>query len=238
LEYILNNYDKTSFDLWEENEGWHFYTRMVQIKFLKECLFNKDLLDIDELKVSNAYKILIENTKDHINGNSIISSFDKSGTIIKYEDAANILAFCHIDFDQDILERFPLDLCEHTCDNLIDFFRKKYNNDEINLIGRYKDDKYYDGHAWILCSLAMAQYFVEFYKSKNITKGKSPFHRSKSNPNNTYIEIANQILEKILTLDTNLILPEQFNPITNEFISAKKLTWNYSELYKLIKILS
>jgi len=43
--------------------------------------------------------------------------------------------------------------------------------------------------------------------------------------------------ERILTLDTDFILPEQFNPITNEFISAKKLTWNYSELYLLIKLL-
>ena len=63
-------------------------------------------------------------------------------------------------------------------------------------------------------------------------------HRSKSNPNNNYIEIANQILEKILTLDPNLILAEQFNPITNEMISANKLTWNYSELYKLYKLLN
>ena len=63
-------------------------------------------------------------------------------------------------------------------------------------------------------------------------------HRSKSNPHNNYIEIANQILERILTLDTNLILPEQFNANTNEYLSAKKLTWNYSELYKLYKALN
>ena len=42
--------------------------------------------------------------------------------------------------------------------------------------------------------------------------------------NNNYIEIANEILETILTLDPNLILPEQFNPKTSEFISAKKLS--------------
>ena len=60
-------------------------------------------------------------------------------------------------------------------------------------------------------------------------------HRSKSNPNNRYIHIANGILERILTLDPNLILPEQFNPITNEYFSARKLTWNYSELYFLDK---
>ena len=45
--------------------------------------------------------------------------------------------------------------------------------------------------------------------------------------------IANEILERILSLDVDFILPEQFNPITNEYFSAKKLTWNYSELYIL-----
>ena len=63
-------------------------------------------------------------------------------------------------------------------------------------------------------------------------------HRSKSNPNNNYVNIANRILEKILTLDENLILPEQFNPLTSEYYSAKKLTWNYSELYFLYNTLN
>ena len=107
----------------------------------------------------------------------------------------------------------------------------------IYLIGRYIDDQYYDGHIWIICSLALGQIYIEMYKKRNLMKYNSPLHRSLSNPNNNYIEIANQILEKILTLDPNLILPEQFNPNTSEFISAKKLTWNYSELYQLYKLL-
>ena len=54
--------------------------------------------------------------------------------IIKYEDAANILAYCHIDYDKKILEHIPLEYINHTCDQLILGFRKKYNNDELNLI--------------------------------------------------------------------------------------------------------
>jgi GH15 family glucan-1,4-alpha-glucosidase len=59
-------------------------------------------------------------------------------------------------------------------------------------------------------------------------------HRAKSNPNNDYMVIANEILERILSLDTDFILPEQFDPTNNQYYSAKKLTWNYSELYILI----
>lgn len=240
IQYILNNYRKVSFDIWEEKEGWHFYTRMVQAKFLKEAIRYKKLLehDIDIELLCESYKGLLSDLKDHLNGTNIISSFDEKGKIIKYEDAANILAFCHINYDSDILNVVPLEYINHTCDTLINAFRKKYNNDELNLIGRYIDDKYYNGHIWILCSLALGQVYFELYKNRNITNYNSPMHRSHSNPNNNYIEIANGILEKILTLDPNLILPEQFNPNTSEFISAEKLTWNYSELYQLYKLLN
>ena len=86
--------------------------------------------------------------------------------------------------------------------------------------------------------MALGQIYIQLYQRRNVVKYSSPMHRSKSNPNNLFIEIANGILEMILTLDPNLILPEQFNPNTNEFISAKKLTWNYSELYQLYNLLN
>ncbi len=239
LNYIMENYNKISFDIWEEKLGWHFYTRIVQLKFLKDSLkFKKLLKNIDIDKLQNIYNKLSADIKDHINGSSIISSFDKNGNIIKYEDAANILAYCHINYDEEILNIVPLEYITHTCDNLILAFRKKYKDNELNLIGRYINDKYYDGQIWILCSLALAQVYIKLYTKKNIVKYNSPMHRSKSNPNNNFIEISNQILELILSLDVNLILPEQFNPLTKEFISAEKLTWNYSELYNLYNLLN
>tara|TARA_B110001469_G_scaffold127557_1_gene148976 strand:+ start:405 stop:1523 length:1119 start_codon:yes stop_codon:yes gene_type:complete len=236
--YIIQNYNKTSFDLWEENDGWHFYTRMVQLKCIKDTIKNIKYFDIDMNILKLVNDTLINNLKDHINDNSIISSFDKNGNIIKYEDAANLLAFTHISYDREILIEIPISLAMHTCDNLILHFRKKYTNDSINLIGRYIDDKYYNGQIWIICSLALAQILVNSYQMYNVNENRSPMHRSKSNPKNNYIEIANEILEIILTLDTDFILPEQFNPNTNEFFSAKKLTWNYSELYLLINLLN
>ena len=46
---------------------------------------------------------IIQSINHHIGknerGNYIISSFDENGGIIKYEDSANILALCHIDFE-------------------------------------------------------------------------------------------------------------------------------------------
>ena len=240
LHYLIKNHNQVSFDLWEENKGWHFYTRMVQLKFFKDSIkYYKHLqgsIDLNDIKV--CFRQLSSDILDHICDTHIISSFDDSGTITKHHDAANILAFCHIDYDEDILKIVPLEYVNETCDKLIDSFRKKYNHDELNLIGRYADDKYYDGHVWVLCSLALGQIYIELYKRRNIVKYSSPMHRSKSNPNNNYIEISNGILERILTLDPNLILPEQFNPINSNYYSAKKLTWNYSELYQLYNLLN
>ena len=240
IKYIQENYNKESYDIWEEIKGWHFYTRMVQLKFLKDSLRYKRLFNklINFQLIEECCQKLGESLKDHICDNHIISSFNSSGSISKYHDAANILAYCHIDYDKDILKIVPLEYINDTCLKLLYSFRKKYSDDELNLIGRYPNDKYYDGQIWIICSLALGQIYIELYKNRNIMKYDSPMHRSKSNPNNNYIEVANEILERILTLDPNLILPEQFNPTTNEMISANKLTWNYSELYKLYKILN
>jgi glucoamylase len=61
LEYIMNNYDKVSYDLWEESKGWHFYTRMVQLKFLKDTLKYQKIFgeDIDFEKVKECYEKFI-----------------------------------------------------------------------------------------------------------------------------------------------------------------------------------
>ena len=48
INYILDNYNKISYDIWEENLGWHFYTRMVQLKFLKDSSKELKILNIDE----------------------------------------------------------------------------------------------------------------------------------------------------------------------------------------------
>ena len=114
-------------------------------------------------EVKKVYLKLLESTKHHLNGESIISSFDESGKIIKYEDSANILAFSHINYDEDLLQTFKIEYIRSTCDELLKYFRDKYNDQDINLIGRYKEDQYYNGQIWIICSLALAQVYMKLY---------------------------------------------------------------------------
>tara|TARA_Y100000996_G_scaffold229300_1_gene180430 strand:- start:2750 stop:3913 length:1164 start_codon:yes stop_codon:yes gene_type:complete len=243
--YILDNYNKVSFDLWEEKLGWHFYTRIVQLKFLKDSIMVNKYLKLDQkliTKIEGVINQLFSSLDDHIceneDGKYIISSFDESGKVIKYEDAANLLAYCHIDYDKDIIEKYPLHYILHTTKNLLSYFSKKYNDEDNICIGRYINDKYYNGHAWIICTISLAQVYIELYKERNKKIKRSSMDRATSNPNNDLFITANDILEKILTIDCDFLLPEQFNPTNCEHLSAQKLTWNYSELYFLIRNLT
>ena len=219
LLYILENATVPCFDLWEEIIGWHFYTRVVQYKFLKEIY--KVKFEISEKiilpdSLEKHMKYIHDHLLHHIETDHIISSFDTNGNVIRRDDASILLAVCHIDFDPEFIKIISVERLLKTCFNLEKIFRKKYDLNNNCLIGRYENDKYYDGQAWIICSLALAQIF--FYLS--------------SVDNYEYLYFpGNKILNTIITLDKNLDLSEQYNPVTKEFSSAKTLTWNYSEFY-------
>ena len=84
------------------------------------------------------------------------------------------------------------------------------------MIGRYIDDKHYDGQIWIICTLGLLQYYLKL--SKNVKY-------------NYLKKVCKDVFNYIISIDINLDIAEQYNPINNEQLSAEKLTWNYSELY-------
>jgi glucoamylase len=222
LDYIISEHRSECFDLWEEFIGYHFYTRIVQFKFLLE-IKRQNFVDEDKLlKVENVISEYTKFLKHHIGKNEIISSFDIYGNISKLDDASILLAFCHVDFDKEIMNMFDINHIINSSNNLINYFRQKYNDHGIHLIGRYPHDKYYDGHIWIICSLALAQFYIYL-----------------SNISDTYKEhrqIAEQIFIFLVSINPNLDLSEQFDLQNHKMLSAEKLTWNYSEIYKFIKI--
>lgn len=220
IKYILENYNKPSFDLWEENFGWHFYTRILQTKFIKDFLVNKKIFD-KYFKINNdinsIYNELLMNLKHHESQDMMISSFDLEGNISKYDDSANILGICHIEYDMEILSKINYKLIICNCNNLIRFFKNKYVKNNFSLVGRYANDKYFDGHIWIICSLALAQFYIFLNDNK-------------------MMKISEEIFDYILSININLDLAEQYDIDNNRMLSAEKLTWNYSELYMMIKL--
>jgi hypothetical protein len=219
LIYTCENYNKPCFELWEEITGWHFYTRMVQIKFIKDFLHSEELIknfDLDIKHINDIYDDLKIKISHHIKEDYIISSFNEKGNINKLDDASIFLAFCHINFDKDILKFVPVSHCINNYFNLRNFFRNKYSDPKLNMIGRYKNDKYYDGHLWILCSLSVCQVF-KFICENNI--------------NQDLENISNKIIKYVKSININYDLSEQYDHNNKVMLSAKKLTWNYAELY-------
>ena len=222
LKYILLCYKDTCFDLWEENIGYHFYTRVVQYKFLKECLKSnlyKNQKDIYQ-QIKDVLKDFKEFLKHHNGKEEVISSFDEFGNVSKLDDASIMLGICHTNFDKDIMDIFPIENLLKNCENLHRHFREKYNDVNVNLVGRYFNDAYYNGHAWIICSLALAQFYNYIH---NTHEGGVTYLNSKKLPES--------IFDYIRSININLDLSEQFDVSNQKMLSAEKLTWNYSELY-------
>lgn len=215
IQYVIDNLYSVCFDLWEEIQGWHFYTRIVQYKLLK-TLVEKQLIFQKYKKIKfnkiKEHKYLLEkNLKHHMDDFQIISSFDEVGNIKRISDSSILLALCHINFDKDIINFFTKDKFLKSADHLLSIFNKKYNTKNGFYIGRYEGDAYFDGHSWIIATCALAQLFI--------------FDEKK--------EKAHKIFNEICGIDTELILAEQYDPNCHKQYSAEKLTWNYVELYFL-----
>nr|QFG74375.1 MAG: glycosyl hydrolase family 15 [Megaviridae environmental sample] len=207
LEYVLANYDKQSFDLWEEKHGYHFYTRIVQAKFLKEAI---KYFERSEYK--QYLKNLLELIKHHFDSNFIISSFDCNGSILRIDDSSIFMGIVHIDFDEDIVPLNKYYLIQNNINSLLQYFNEKYNG-KYNFIGRYKFDEYFNGQSWIICTINMLTFFKHLKVNQNIS---------------------NKILDQILTINPDLNLNEQYDPKEKKQYSVEQLTWNYTEMYLFI----
>lgn len=224
LEYIVGCYNKPSFDLWEEKFGWHFYTRVVQFKFVKEysLFMTKYSIDYDRDRIEKLLYDMLLKINHHKTETGIISSFNVDGSVEKMNDSSVIMALTHTDFDETILETIDISLFKNTADTIAKEFRNKYQSETHGMVGRYIDDTYYGGHIWIICSLSFSQFYLYLY-----SKEKRFIYKKK----------AADIINYILDIDTNYDIAEQYDIDNNKQVSADILSWNYSELYFCCKLL-
>lgn len=218
LSYTIEQLEEPCFDLWEEEYGYHLYTRMVQYKFLCECLYSDKVQyeDLNERIVNRSRELL----GHHFSGDNIYSSYDIHGQILRECDSSVLLGLSHVDYKLDEFDCFS-DNIKNYAYKMISVFTDIYPiNKKLNIpfLGRYFNDKYFDGNPWIISTIALYQYsFVcpNFYYNKN--------------------EFKNFL--KFLYDDKKLLLSEQIHRETGEDVSVEKLTWNYSELITLFKFI-
>ena len=100
LNYVLQNINQPSFDLWEEVYGYHLYTRGVQYKFLKEVLVSDIFPDLQEniIMGKNSLKELISHHQ------ITMTSFDTNGKSCREYDTSLLLLVNHIDYDRDVVD--------------------------------------------------------------------------------------------------------------------------------------
>lgn len=228
LEYVSHNYQNPCFDLWEEIQGYHFYTLMVQKKCMEEGAKIADIMfDIEAYKWYKKCENNIDQmlNKFYING-KIVSSFDKNWEILRDLDSSIFLAFLHTN-------KTPNSSLFNTIIDIMKSFSSEYfinSNDKYPLIGRYLGDVFYGGNPWILTTVAFCNILKKISK---ISTFNSVFNEDPEIISKNIINKIKQI-HKLNEDKFNEGLSEQINKNNGDFIGAKDLTWNYSECLQYI----
>ena len=176
LEYVSHNWQNTSFDVWEEVKGHHFYTRMVQRKALLQGANLADRLgDRSAAEWYRTQAYLLQNQiKNHWNPQKeiLVATLDRDGGL-DYKtsglDVTSILAILHGKTEDGFLPATDGRVLA-TAFSLQESFRKIYPiNQRENVpgvaIGRYPEDRYdgtpplNGGHPWVLTTLAFAELY-------------------------------------------------------------------------------
>lgn len=217
IDYIIQNHNIPCYDLWEEVYGYHLYTRAVQCKALKECL-KSNIFPIKKDRMEKSIMALKNLIQHH---QYAYTSFNEKGEIVREFDTALLFAVTHIDFDREIIDYTSNAFKDHLL-NMIDFYNNQFRLNvkmDILLLGRYKNDTYYGGNPWIICTCALLQILLK-YEMENIEFPDVDIDISK------YLEYFQNF--------HNFNLPEQIEKFSGEGISALNLTWNYAEIFNIL----
>lgn len=174
FEYISHQWHKPDFDLWEEIQGQHFYTRMVQAHALK--LASKVAEIANDKAAKQWYEeqaILLEKSLfEHVNNEKIILSTVKRvgglGGKKSLLDSSVILAVLHTDNESGVLGMQSEEILK-TFIVLDDTFKKLYAVNQQRFtngfqpalgtaIGRYPEDTFFGGNPWFLLTSTFAEF--------------------------------------------------------------------------------
>ena len=220
LEYVSNHWRESSYDLWEEVRGIHFYTRMVQRRALVEGAVLADRMGDFNAAVwyrAQAKELAVEIDKHWSPSrgylletlNRMYGSVEKSSGL----DVAVILGAIHGN-TRDGFYAITGDRILATAYHLRESFRQIYpinsNPDLAPAIGRYPED-IYDGYSvgdtsgnpWFLATAAYAELYYRLVSAWNtegvinVTHANLPFLKGLTGGSRTRIKLAaHQVLLK------------------------------------------
>ena len=244
LEFLLDySINKTSFDLWEEINGYHYFTTFFQLKAIESIekliiYFNDKDCRIKKIFMSKLeYNTILNKFYDKKN-KIIKSSFNiinENCNVREYIDSSIFLAQIYCNENP---------ICIFTINTLIEFVKKnvkKYNTDNYNFIpiGRYYEDIYYKGNPWFLTTICIAHYIkncIKYLDSNDELFNSKLIELLDLLKCYNYNDIETSINQYCYEIDNFVInfynihnqLSEQFDINNNNPISAYHLTWSYA----------
>ena len=144
-----------------------FYTRLIQYKFLKivNSKNYKILKKDNSIKSISKEKIAIakKNVMDHfsIDTDKIFSSYTTNGNILREFDSSILMAFSFLDYDLPDMD-FECDRISKYMNIMVLKFNNTFNINKktgIPFLGRYFNDKYFDGNPWLISTIALFNYY-------------------------------------------------------------------------------
>ena len=235
LEFVSHHWRESSCDIWEEVEGDHFYTRLVQRRALIEGAALAKRLGDDAAAswyISQASLLESEIFKfwDGSKGVFVPTLNWKKGIGYKSSglDSQVVLGILHSEaFD------FSDDHVQNTVSIISNQFQNQYpinHSGEGVGIGRYPEDVYdgarfQGGNPWVLITASFA---TIHYRAATEWKARGDLNRYR-----TEVEAGDRYMKRIQAhANPDGSLAEQFDRQSGYMTSARDLTWSYSEFIR------
>ena len=254
LDFIRARVSERSFDIWEEESGYHYYTQLVQAEALARGAIW--LEEAGDAARAHAYRSAVDELVPSLD--SLWSARDgyyrsrtgvAGGVPEKALDISVILGLLHAgrkEGTHSVLDP----KAQATLAALENLFDAEYAINRNRppergpAMGRYANDAYYGGNPWYLATLAAAEFYFRLAialksgDSMPETRENEPFRRRliaadgvrrKSDFAAAALERGDTFMRTVRTYTrANGDLSEQFDRTTGAQASAKPLAWSYA----------
>jgi glucoamylase len=247
LDFIRTNATERSFDIWEEESGYHYYTQLMQAEALaRSAEWLEESGDAkrarDFRSIGDALALNLGAYWSAEDGHYRSRTGVVGGVPEKTLDISVILGVLHagrMKGDHSMLDP----KAQATLTALEDLFDAEYPVNQARpanqgpAIGRYAKDAYYGGNPWYLATLAPAEFY---FKLAIALASGAPLAEADENahfrerlggksPANAAFERGNTFMRTVQAhTPPSGDLSEQFDRVTGAQTSAKHLAWSYA----------
>lgn len=223
IDFILRHQSEPAFDMWEEEQGQHYYTLRAEATALaKAASWLRGQDDTKAEACRQAVSALNRRLDGFWREQDGFYSSRLSGDAGKHLDMSVIFAVIHADDDgplhtlRDVRILATIRKLEALFDRLYAINHGRPAN-RAPAMGRYESDVYFSGGAYYFSTLAAAEFYFRLAAE------------SSSDMARRYFAQGDGFLETVRAFTPeNGELSEQFDRNTGQQTSAKKLAWSYA----------